>query len=208
MHPNKHFRKTQRSACIDFVRERAFGVLTINGESAPLTSSVPAMLSEDGQKLEFHLVRTNPIAKQLGGNQKAVYLVSGPDSYVSPDWYGIDDQVPTWNYIAVRLEGIVSALPQSDLLPLLDRLSAHFENRLHPKPPWLTTKVNADALQQMMLSIVPFEMQVEQIDSTWKLNQNKADEVRAAAARQVGKSGIGLGVDELSRQMENAGRSD
>jgi transcriptional regulator len=32
-------------------------------------------------------------------------IVSGPDGYVSPDWYEMKDQVPTWNYVTVHLKG-------------------------------------------------------------------------------------------------------
>jgi len=54
-----------------------------------------------------HLVRSNPIAQCLrAGERKAVLAVSGPDAYVSPDWYArMPDQVPTWNYVAVHLRG-------------------------------------------------------------------------------------------------------
>ena len=48
----------------------------------------------------------------------------GPDAYVSPDWYGAADQVPTWNYLSVEAEGPVAAMDEAGLVDLLDRLSA------------------------------------------------------------------------------------
>ena len=49
----------------------------------------------------------------------AVLAVIGPDGYISPDWYGtheqVPDQVPTWNYIAVHLRGILHPLPAQAL---------------------------------------------------------------------------------------------
>ena len=59
--------------------------------------------------------------------------MSGPDSYISPDWYEVPDQVPTWNYVAVHLTGTLELRPQEELLDLLDRQSALFEARVRPE---------------------------------------------------------------------------
>ena len=71
--------------------------------------------------------------------------VSGPDGYVSPDWYGIVDQVPTWNYVAVHLTGVLELRSQEEMRDLLDRQSAYYEDRLRPKPPWRTDKMTDEA---------------------------------------------------------------
>ena len=109
--------------------------------------------------------------------------VSGPDAYVSPDWYaGMPDQVPTWNYVAVHLRGTLRLRPEETLRAHLDALSARFEEALRPKPPWRTTKVAPERLAAMMLAIVPIELAIETVDGTWKFNQNKPREVRLSAA--------------------------
>ena len=60
--------------------------------------------------------------------------VSGPEVYISPDWYGLDNQVPTWNYIAVHLRGSLTTLPIDTLRPHLNALSARNEALLAAKP--------------------------------------------------------------------------
>ena len=203
MHPNPVFRTQTDARNIAFVRRRAFGVLAINGPRGPLTASVPILLSEDGQQVEFHLVRSNPIAAVLQQSTDAVLLVSGPDSYVSPDWYGVNDQVPTWNYVAVRLEGTASLSPGEALLPLLDRLSAHFETQLHPKPAWTSAKMDENVLTRLLRAIVPCRIQVSQIEATWKLNQNKPEDVRLRAASEIENAGIGLEAAQIADLMRN-----
>ena len=117
MHPNPAFRKAEDAQNIEFARDRAFGVLAINADGGPLMSHIPFQLSEDGTYLEAHLVRSNPILRALvDGPLEAVIAVSGADAYISPDWYGVADQVPTWNYVAVHLRGSLRALPQEELL--------------------------------------------------------------------------------------------
>jgi transcriptional regulator len=118
MHTNPAFRTVPAEAMRAFARARGFGVLAVNGDAAndrggPLVSHVPFLLSADGAFADLHLTRSNPIARTGGG--AAVLAVSGPDGYVSPDWYGMPDQVPTWNYVAVHLRGTLEPLPDAAL---------------------------------------------------------------------------------------------
>lgn len=200
MHPNPVFHDAETEQNLNFARERGFGVLAVAGEGAPLISHVPFLLSEDGEWAELHLVRSNPIVRALTGALPAKLAVSGPDGYVSPDWYGVADQVPTWNYIAVHLTGELELLPDAELRGLLDRQSAFYEARLAPKPPWTTGKMDPEALTRMMRMIVPARMRVTGVDGTWKLSQNKSDEARAGAADAIA-GGVGAQLAELSALM-------
>ena len=166
MHPNPAFRAEEISRHIAFARERAFGVLAVSTDAAPLISHVPFLLSEDGSVAELHLVRSNPIVRLLKAPQAARIAVSGPDSYVSPDWYEVSDQVPTWNYVAVHLRGVLSPMDGGLMREHLDRLSAHFEGRLTPKPAWTTEKMSDDALERMMRQILPFKFTVQEVEGT------------------------------------------
>ncbi|MBV1867638.1 MAG: FMN-binding negative transcriptional regulator [Marinosulfonomonas sp.] len=201
MHPDQTFRKTADQHSLSFAATRGFGTLCINGEPMPLLAHIPFCLNANQTEAEFHLVRSNPIARALKAPGAALLSVSGPDSYISPDWYGIDDQVPTWNYVAVHLRGTLERLDQTALPALLDRLSENFESRLAPKPQWLATKMEPETLGRMMQFIVPFRLSIEEVQSTWKLGQNKPDDVRNAAADQVQVHGIGQEIAALSSFM-------
>lgn len=207
MHPNTHFRLPGQARNIAFARHRAFGSLAINATDrtadGPLVSHVPFVLSEDGKQLELHLVRSNPIVRALQQPQNAVIAVSGGDAYISPDWYAIDDQVPTWNYIVVHLRGRLLRLPDDALHGVLQRLSAHQETQLLPKRPWTSDKMDQDIYGKMQRQIVPYLMDIAQIDGTWKLSQNKSDAVRLRAADGVEASGLGLHTDGIHSLMRN-----
>lgn len=140
MHPNQVYHTADAQRNLDFARERAFGVLAVSGEEGPVISHVPFILSEAGETLDLHLVRSNPIARMLKTPLKAKIAISGGDSYISPDWYEVDDQVPTWNYVAVHLTGVLELRPQDEMLELLDRQTAFFEEQLRPKEPWRSAK--------------------------------------------------------------------
>lgn len=205
MHPNQHFRKETDKHNIAFAKERAFGTLAINAATGPLLSHIPFVLSEDGKNVELHLIRSNPILKLLSEPLNAVISVLGGDAYVSPDWYGVDDQVPTWNYVAVHIRGRVSLLPQVEIHEVLNRLSQSMEQRLLPKTPWTSDKMDEEIYQKMLRQIVPVKMDVGEINGTWKLSQNKPDAVRLAAADAVETSNLGSETNWVSDLMRKAG---
>lgn len=203
MHPNPVFHSQAHQKDIAFVRERAFGTLVANGDPVPMMSHVPVLLSEDGSEVLIHLVRSNPIARALKTPLKARIAVTGPDGYISPDWYGVADQVPTWNYVTVQITGELERLPQDDMRRVLDQQSAFFEARLAPKPPWHADKMTPEVLERMMRMIVPCRMQVDDIAATWKLSQNKDTGARLSAAAAV-TGGLGSDLHTLSELMETS----
>ncbi len=144
MHPNPIYRTMPQQGQIDFARARSFGTLAVNAADGPLLSHIPFQLSEDGARLEAHLVRSNPILPLLESPLPAIIAVSGPDAYVSPDWYGTDNQVPTWNYVAVHLRGQLELLAPSELHGIFERLSANMESRISGKTPWKIDKMDAE----------------------------------------------------------------
>ncbi|PIE10917.1 MAG: negative transcriptional regulator [Rhodobacterales bacterium] len=199
MHPSSTFRKMPEEACRSFAKQRAFGVLSVNGDLGPVMAHVPFLLEGDGARL--HLLRSNPIARSPLP-APAVIAVSGPDGYISPDWYGVDDQVPTWNYVAVHLRGVLEPLPDDTLHGLLDDISDAMESRLAPKPVWRSTKMTDGVMERMMRQIRPFRLRIEDVQGTWKLGQNKPDPVRRAAADKV-ETGFGADLEMLKTLMQD-----
>ena len=203
MHPNPVYHSYGREENLAFARQRGFGVLATQGDKAPLLSHIPFVLDKEGRGAELHLMRSNPIARAAKSPIPARIAVSGPHGYISPDWYGMEDQVPTWNYVAVHLTGTLEPMPQEEIADVLDRLSDHFEAFLAPKPIWKMSKMPQDVLDRLMRMIVPFRFVVEEVDGTWKLAQNKPEEARLAAAAELEKTGFGAELQNLAELMRN-----
>jgi transcriptional regulator len=188
MHPNPAFRQTPQDRNLAFARARGFGILSVNGPSGPLAAHVPFLLNEDASLADLHLARSNPIVR-AGLPAPALIAVSGPDAYVSPDWYGpqdvVPDQVPTWNYVAIHLRGVLEPLDEDSLRPHVDALSAIHEGRIAGKAPWTSAKMTKAAMPRMMRMILPFRFRVLSVEGTWKLNQNKPADIRARAAQSL-----------------------
>lgn len=200
MHPNPVFRSTPKDRNIEFAKARGFGTLAVNADNGPVLAHVPFLISDDATSVDLHLVRSNPICKLAP--TKAVIAVAGPDAYISPDWYKTDDQVPTWNYIAVHVRGTLTPLAPDTTRDMLELQSAAIEARLTGKAPWTLEKMSDGVAERMMRMILPFRIQISSIEGTWKLNQNKDDAVRLAAADGV-KSSLGSEIEALANFMRS-----
>ena len=106
--------------------------------------------------------------------------------------------------MAVHLSGSLSLQPQENIRAVIDRLAEEFEARLAPKPVGKSNKMTPDVLDKMMRQIVPCRLVIKDIQSTWKLGQNKPDAARLGAADQIRKSGVGAQTADLADLMQRA----
>lgn len=181
MHPSRLYHQDDEAALAALVAQRGLALIIGVADGRPLIAHAPVLL--DGRRLRFHLGRGNALGAALQApGARALAVVAGPDAYVSPDWYDLDDQVPTWNYLSVEVEGPVTPVDDAAATTLLDDLSAHFEATLAPKPVWTRHKMSPGRFEAMLEKIVAFEMSVERFEGIWKLSQNKSAEVAANAA--------------------------
>lgn len=198
MHPDPKFRWDDRTAMRDFVAEISFGTLFASTPDGLRAAHVPVIFVAD-DRIGFHVSRGNGIVRHLDG-ASALFSIHGPDAYVSPDWYGADDQVPTWNYLAVELEGRIAKMDRDALLDQIDRLSAEHEGRLAPKPVWTRTKMNPGTVDKMLGAITGYTLEVQAWRGTRKLGQNKPDAARLSAADGLDASGK-RGMAHLMRHL-------
>ncbi|MDP8913663.1 MAG: FMN-binding negative transcriptional regulator [Pseudomonadota bacterium] len=202
MHPNLAFVWQDRDEMLAFVARVAFSTIFFSAEGGLRVVHVPVTV-EAPDRLRFHLARSNRAASGLDGSQVLLSCL-GPDAYISPDWYGTPDQVPTWNYVAVECEGTARRLSEDDLVAQLDRLSAAHESRLVPKAPWTRDKMTPGRFEAMTRAIACFEIEVGELRGTRKLGQNKKPAEREGALGGLAAAGR-PDMAELMRR-EFAGR--
>ena len=195
MHPNRTFAWEDEAAMLAFIAEIAFATIAVEG---PAVVHAPVLVAQPG-RLRFHVSRGN--RAKLDG-RRAIVSVLGPDAYISPDWYGQDDQVPTWNYLGVEAEGPLRRLDEAELADLLDGLSAAHEARLAPKPSWTRAKLTPGRFEAMLKAIIGYELAIEELRGTRKLGQNKDEAVRRAAA--AGLAPFNPAVAALMEKEERA----
>ena len=199
MHPNNAFRPKQDDLAELLVREIGFAAVFAATPDGPRVAHAPVVLSDDGTTLQFHLARGNALTRHLDG-ATALAVVQGPDAYVSASWYADADQVPTWNYVAIEMEGVATKLDDAALLAQLDTLSATHEARVGANPPWTRAKMNPALFGKMTGAIVGFEMRITAWRPTIKLSQNKSADERDRVIAGVEATGHGA-LAQLMRHL-------
>jgi transcriptional regulator len=134
MHPDLAFRTDDRALLEALIDEIGFGMIFATTAEGPRVAHTPLVWTGDGA-VHFHLSRSNALAKHIEG-MTVLALVNGPEGYVSPRWYADPAQVPTWNYVALELEGRVRKMDTDGLTGLLETLSTREESRIREGEPW------------------------------------------------------------------------
>jgi transcriptional regulator len=186
MHPNPLFRSEDRALLEALIDEVGFGMVFMTTPDGPRVAHTPLLSTGDGA-IQFHLARGNGLTKWLDG-ASALVTVNGPDAYVSPRWYADRATVPTWDYVALELEGRVRRMDADGLEALLHSLIARHEGRLGGEQ-WRAEETPPDMWRKLFGGIVGFEMEVLAWRPTLKLSQNKSAADREAIAAGLGASG-------------------
>ena len=155
-----------------FVREHAFGILVSQGGEYPMATHLPLELLETDEQewiLEGHLARANPQWQTIAEGQSVLCIFNGPHAYVSSSWYQ-EEEVPTWNYMAVHLSGTWKLQSESELRQSLKRLVDRYE--ADSREPVALEGFSAPVLRQIR-GIVGFEIRVTGIEAAFKLSQGR-----------------------------------
>lgn len=202
MHPAPNFREADPDTLLDRIRAYPLGLVCVNGETTPLAAHTPVLAAMDRgyPRLRFHLSAHNPVSRRLEAGAAALIVFTGPDAYISPDWYGpVPNQVPTWNYLSVEAEGAVAP---TDATQFLDDVSAHFETLLQPKPPWTRAKMAPGSFEMMLRGIRAFELTPVRFEGISKLSQNKTSDAREGVIESLSATAGGLAIAQEMRKLQ------
>jgi transcriptional regulator len=182
------FEEKDRGRLHDFIEAHSFGLLVSAHPGGPFATHLPFLLKRDAGPhgtLVGHLARANPHWQGLEG-QTVLAVFSGPHTYVSPTWYGSQDVVPTWNYVAVHAYGSCRLVDDPDQLTgiLADTVATY--ERLMPNPWPLDT--GTDYFRKMVRGVVGFRIEISRLEGKWKLGQNHPPERRAKVIRALEQS--------------------
>jgi transcriptional regulator len=145
------------------------------------------------------MARANPQWQELAG-QGALVVFSGPHAYISPTWYGAENVVPTWNYVAVHAYGTVELCEDpATVRQIIEHMVAEYEAAL-PRP-W-TFDGRTTFAERLLTQIVAFRLPIQRLEGKWKLNQNHPAERREMVAEALEARGSEdeRAIAELMRQ--------
>lgn len=174
MYIPKHFRLQEQAAILDFMRQYPFATLVTSEQGRPTATHLPFQLKETGDALILtaHMARANP---QWKGMDEVLVIFQGPHAYISPQHYEKEENVPTWNYIAVHAYGKARMIAdEADGYAILEALMQQSE----PAHLAQWERLPAEYKQRLYKGIVPFEITVTELQAKHKLSQNKTEEER------------------------------
>ncbi len=174
------FTETEPERIDALIRAHSFGLLVTHGDAGSEATHLPFVLSRDGGELllEAHLAAANPQCAALAGGA-ALAVFSGPHAYISPRWYEAQPSVPTWDYVAVHVHGVLQPVTAADdMRAMLDRLA-------EADPVGYATADQSDSyIAGMLRGIQAFRLRATRVQAQWKMSQNRSaeDRIRVAAA--------------------------
>lgn len=186
MHPNPLFRSDDRAALEALIDTVGFGMVFAATPDGPRVAHVP-LVSDGRGRIRFHLARSNALTRHIADGT-ALIVVNGPDGYVSPRWYDNRNTVPTWDYVALEMEGPVARLDDDALEELLHAIITKFEGTI-PGEPWLASEASEELWAGLFKAIVGFELTVEDWRPTFKLSQKRQAPERARIAEGLAAAG-------------------
>jgi transcriptional regulator len=161
----------------------SFATLVSQHEGLPFATHMPVLYRRDGADVRLlgHWARRNPQWQTLDG-QTVLCILHGPHAYVSPNFYPDPaSRVPTWNYAAAHLYGRIRVFEGADeLLAMVSTLADRYEQG--SERPWSLAAAEPK-LRALSAGIVGFEMAVDRVQMTFKLNQNHPQANRDGVAR-------------------------
>ena len=156
----------------EFIRQNSFAILVCQVDGAPWASHIPLELKkeEDGSaRLIGHLAKANSQSQFIQSDKEILAIFNGPHSYVSSSWYK-EEEVPTWNYIAVHVYGKARIQTEEELYNSLKQLVNRYEKD-SDEP--ISVETLSEKTMRQIRGIIGIEISIEKIQAAYKLSQGR-----------------------------------
>ena len=159
----------------DFIKQNSFGLLINQLEGKPWATHIPLELAHDNdgkEILEGHIAKANPQWKAFKESSEVLCVFNGPHTYISSSWYK-EEEVPTWDYIAVHVYGSIRILDETETMASLHRLVDKHEQG--SKKPLSLKDLSPKTLRQVK-GVVGFQIEITDIQAAYKLSQTRQED--------------------------------
>lgn len=181
MHVFEEYKMDEREAIVGFMKDNSFAIIVSTKNGLPVASHLPfhVEVGEDCLTLTAHFARVNRQWKDLA---EVLVIFSGPHAYISPSNYDREENVPTWNYVAVHAYGEVELVEnEAEGISILEDLIRQSE------PAYLDQweRLSDEYRQRLFKGIVPFRVKVTSLKAQHKMSQNKTADERECIIRSL-----------------------
>lgn len=184
MYQPKHFKENDTFIIKEIIEQFDFATLIITINNSTEISHIPMIINQDNTFLYGHIAIANPLSKIIDNSEdiSAAVIFQGKHGYVSNSYYiNPDDNVPTWNYVAIHALGKISLIKdKTKISDILDTQFAKYE----------TTDINWEnpRINKLLSGIYGIKIEIEKIDAKFKLSQNKNREEQISIINNLRKN--------------------
>ena len=169
-----YYKEQDAEEVMQFIREHPFAFLAgSDAANNPVATQIPVFIDEKDGKifLTGHIMRNTDHHKAFEQNSNVLAVFTGPHTYVSATWY-TKPVGSTWNYMSVHAKGTIRFGDTNELISILKRLSLHYEN-YNTASTTVFDNLPAEYTERMMKAIVPFEIEINDLQHVFKLSQDR-----------------------------------
>ena len=184
-----------------FIEANSFGILISQTDTKLWGTHIPLELdvNDEGKKILFgHISKGNLQWKNFVNDNEVMAIFNGPHTYISSSWYD-HENVPTWNYIAVHVYGKIKIIEGAKVVNALKKLVDKYEKK-SAKPVSVET-MSSDFLNKHINGIIAFEIEITEIQSAYKLSQNRDEKNHKNITSELRSSGD-LNAIAVANEME------
>lgn len=179
MYTPKHFEERSTAVMYEHIRKHPLATVVTHSEGGLNANHIPLLLSTPKEKppmLYGHIARGNPLWKQVPNGASVLAVFLGPQHYITPNWYASKKShgktVPTWNYSAVHVSGIIRwTIEPARLREIVTELTDTHE--ANSSQPWRVSDAPPEYISAMLEAIVGLEIEMHSIEGKWKVSQNR-----------------------------------
>ncbi|MEP0132016.1 MAG: FMN-binding negative transcriptional regulator [Eudoraea sp.] len=172
MYIPQHYKNENLKEVKEFIINNSFGILINSIKGKPWATHIPLELDKDSNGNDIlvgHIAKANPQWKYFIENKEVLCIFNGPHTYVSSSWYA-KEEVPTWNYIAVHIYGLLKIQDEKAMMTSLHKLVDKYERK--SENPISLNNLSKNTLRQIK-GIIGFEIEIKEIQAAYKLSQGR-----------------------------------
>jgi transcriptional regulator len=172
MYKFPYYTEQDHEKVIDFMKANAFALITGIGEDYPVATQIPLSIEIKEGKifLQGHIMRKTDHHLAFEKNNRVLVLFTGPHCYVSANWYTDPSMGSTWNYMTVQAKGKISFTGEEGTYNAVKAVSDQYTGTAGAAA---FDNLSKEYIDHMMKAIVGFTIEIESMEHTFKLSQNR-----------------------------------
>jgi len=189
MYKFPYYTEEDEQKVIAFMKEHSFATITGMGNQYPVASHIPLQVDvqEDGKIfLSGHVMKKTDHHLAFEKNEHVLVIFNGPHTQVSASWYTNPAMGSTWDYMVVHAKGKITFKNDQGTYEAVRAITNKYEGKGKASS---FDKLPQEYIDKMVKAIVGFSIEVESLENTFKLSQNRDNESKQNIIEELYKRG-------------------